>query len=82
MRLHIIQPVAIALVLAAFAIRPAAAEEPQKVTIAFAGKGMSFLLQYIVQASGGVSLEVNLALARNNVRVAADVATAYAARRD
>ncbi len=41
-----------------------------------------FLLAFIVDASGGRSLEVNLALARNNVRVAADVATAYAARRD
>ncbi len=40
-----------------------------------------FLLAFIVDASGGRSLEVNLALARNNVRVAADVATAYAARR-
>ncbi len=38
-----------------------------------------FLLAFIVDASGGRSLEVNLALARNNVRVAADVATAYAA---
>ena len=46
------------------------------------GKAVTpFLLQYIVQASGGTSLEVNLALARNNVRVAADIATAYAARR-
>ncbi|WP_375399573.1 pseudouridine-5'-phosphate glycosidase [uncultured Amnibacterium sp.] len=38
-----------------------------------------FLLSFIVQASGGVSLEVNLALARNNVRVAADIAVALAA---
>ena len=37
-----------------------------------------FLLQYIVQASGGKSLEVNLDLARNNVSVAADIAVAYA----
>ena len=37
-----------------------------------------FLLQYIVQASGGKSLEVNLDLARNNVSVAADIALAYA----
>ena len=36
---------AVALALAAFAARPAAAEDLQKVTIAFAGKGMSFLLQ-------------------------------------
>ena len=38
-----------------------------------------FLLQYIVQASKGKSLEVNLDLARNNVSVAADIALAYAA---
>ena len=39
-----------------------------------------FLLSYIVEASGGTSLEVNLALARNNVRVAADIAVALADR--
>ena len=45
------------------------------------GKAVTpFLLSFIVQASGGRSLEVNLALARNNVAVAAEVATAYAAR--
>lgn len=38
-----------------------------------------FLLQYIVEASGGRSLEVNLDLARNNVSVAADIAIAYSA---
>lgn len=38
-----------------------------------------FLLSFIVEASGGVSLEVNLALARNNVGVAADIAVALAA---
>ncbi|MFD1722654.1 pseudouridine-5'-phosphate glycosidase [Amnibacterium endophyticum] len=43
------------------------------------GKAVTpFLLQYIVQASEGVSLEVNLALARNNVRVAGRIAAAYA----
>jgi pseudouridine-5'-phosphate glycosidase len=36
-----------------------------------------FLLGFIVEASGGRSLEVNLDLARNNVRVAADIATAW-----
>ena len=42
------------------------------------GKAVTpFLLQYIVQASGGVSLEVNLNLAKNNVSVAADIATAW-----
>lgn len=42
------------------------------------GKAVTpFLLGYIVKASGGTSLEVNLDLARNNVRVAADVATAW-----
>ncbi len=45
------------------------------------GKAVTpFLLGYIVEASGGKSLEVNLDLARNNVRVAADVATAWAKR--
>ena len=39
-----------------------------------------FLLSFIVGASEGVSLEVNLKLARNNVRVAGAIATAYAAR--
>jgi pseudouridine-5'-phosphate glycosidase len=35
-----------------------------------------FLLQFIVESSGGRSLEVNLALARNNVSVAAEIAKA------
>lgn len=44
------------------------------------GKAVTpFLLGYIVEASGGRSLEVNLDLARNNVRVAADIAHAWAA---
>ncbi|MFT4028323.1 MAG: pseudouridine-5'-phosphate glycosidase [Protaetiibacter sp.] len=43
------------------------------------GKAVTpFLLGYIVEASGGRSLEVNLDLARNNVRLAAEVATAWA----
>lgn len=43
------------------------------------GKAVTpFLLSFIVEASGGRSLEVNLDLARNNVRVAADIATALA----
>ena len=42
---------AVALALGAIA-RPAAAEDVQKVTIAFAGKGMSFLLQYIAIGGG------------------------------
>jgi pseudouridine-5'-phosphate glycosidase len=37
-----------------------------------------FLLQYIVAASNGKSLEVNLDLARNNVALAAQIALAYA----
>jgi len=45
------------------------------------GKAVTpFLLGRIVELSGGRSLEVNLDLARNNVRVAADIATAWAAR--
>lgn len=44
------------------------------------GKAVTpFLLGYIVEASGGRSLEVNLDLARNNVRVAADIARAWSA---
>jgi len=42
------------------------------------GKAVTpFLLGYIVTASGGRSLEVNLDLARNNVRIAAEIATAW-----
>ena len=45
------------------------------------GKAVTpFLLGFIVDASGGRSLEVNLDLARNNVRVAADIATAWSQR--
>jgi pseudouridine-5'-phosphate glycosidase len=45
------------------------------------GKAVTpFLLGRIVELSNGRSLEVNLDLARNNVRVAADIATAWAAR--
>ena len=42
------------------------------------GKSVTpFLLSYIVQASEGRSLEVNLDLARNNVRVAGKIATEW-----
>jgi pseudouridine-5'-phosphate glycosidase len=42
------------------------------------GKAVTpFLLGFIVEASGGRSLDVNLDLARNNIRVAADIATAW-----
>jgi pseudouridine-5'-phosphate glycosidase len=52
-----------------------AAADKAKVT----GKEVTpFLLQFIVEASSGVSLEVNLNLARNNVDVAADIALAWA----
>lgn len=45
------------------------------------GKSVTpFLLGRIVELSGGRSLEVNLDLARNNVRVAGRIATAWAAR--
>ena len=40
-----------------------------------------FLLLKIVELSGGRSLEVNLDLARNNVRVAGEIATAWSALR-
>ena len=44
------------------------------------GKAVTpFLLLKIVELSGGRSLEVNLDLARNNVRVAAQVASAWSA---
>ena len=39
-----------------------------------------FLLQTIVDLTGGESLRVNLDIARNNIRVAAQIATAWAAR--
>lgn len=43
------------------------------------GKAVTpFLLGTIVELSGGRSLEVNLDLARNNVRVASEIAIAYA----
>jgi pseudouridine-5'-phosphate glycosidase len=46
------------------------------------GKAVTpFLLGYIVDASEGRSLEVNLDLARNNVRLAAEIATEWAALR-
>ena len=52
---------------------PAAADEA-----GVTGKAVTpFLLLYIVKASGGRSLEVNLDLARNNVRVAGQIATAW-----
>ena len=42
------------------------------------GKAVTpFLLGFIVDASGGRSLEVNLDLARNNVRVAGEIATEW-----
>lgn len=44
------------------------------------GKAVTpFLLGFIVAESGGKSLEVNLDLARNNVRVAGEIAKAWAA---
>jgi pseudouridine-5'-phosphate glycosidase len=44
------------------------------------GKAVTpFLLSHIVGASAGRSLEVNLDLARNNVRLAAEIATAWSA---
>jgi pseudouridine-5'-phosphate glycosidase len=47
------------------------------------GKAVTpFLLLKIVELSGGRSLEVNLDLARNNVRVAGQIATAWSALRD
>ncbi len=39
-----------------------------------------FLLQRIVEITGGTSREVNLEIAANNIRVAADIARAWAAR--
>ena len=45
------------------------------------GKAVTpFLLRFIVDASGGRSLEVNLDLARNNVRLAGEIAIAFSAR--
>ena len=46
------------------------------------GKNVTpFLLDYIQRESDGVSLRVNLDVVRNNVAVAADIATAYAKRK-
>lgn len=45
------------------------------------GKDVSpFLLARIVELTGGSSLEVNLEIAANNIRVAADIALAWASR--
>jgi len=45
------------------------------------GKGVTpFLLQRIVEITGGASLEVNLEIASNNIRVASDIARAWAGR--
>jgi pseudouridine-5'-phosphate glycosidase len=64
------------------------AEHDRVLTQAFAaadaagvrGKAVTpYLLSFIVDASAGRSLEVNLDLARNNVRVAADIAVAWSA---
>jgi pseudouridine-5'-phosphate glycosidase len=45
------------------------------------GKAVTpFLLRFIVDASNGRSLEVNLDLARNNVRVAGEIAVAWSSR--
>ncbi|WP_111720832.1 pseudouridine-5'-phosphate glycosidase [Homoserinimonas sp. OAct 916] len=44
------------------------------------GKAVTpFLLGYIVDASGGTSLEVNLDIARNNVRLGGEIAIAWSA---
>ena len=46
--------------------------------VSIRGKAVTpFLLGYIVEASEGRSLEVNLDLARNNVSLAADIAIAW-----
>lgn len=47
------------------------------------GKAVTpFLLGYIVDASGGTSLEVNLDIARNNVRLGGEIAIAWSALND
>jgi pseudouridine-5'-phosphate glycosidase len=66
------------------------AEHDRVLATAFAAAGQAgvhgkavtpFLLSYIVDASGGRSLEVNLDLARNNVAVAAEIALAWSSLR-
>ena len=66
------------------------AEHDRVLATAFAAAGQAgvhgkavtpFLLSYIVEASGGRSLEVNLDLARNNVAVAAEIALAWSSLR-
>jgi pseudouridylate synthase len=45
------------------------------------GKAVSpFLLDHIQQVTGGASVEVNLAIARGNIELAAQIATSWAAR--
>ena len=44
------------------------------------GKAVTpFLLSYVVEASNGRSLEVNLDLVRNNIKLAAEIAKELAA---
>ena len=38
-----------------------------------------FLLESIIELTGGESLEVNLRIAENNIRLAAEIATAWSA---
>ena len=66
---RIIGFVAATLALTALGGHPAAAEETQKLTIAFAGKGMSFLLQYIA-IGGGFYKQEELSRSRSMSRPA------------
>ena len=63
------------------AVHDAALEQALAEASGLSGKEVTpFLLQRIVEITAGTSLEVNLEIAANNIRVAADIALAWVAR--
>ena len=63
------------------AVHDAALEQALAEASGLSGKDVTpFLLQRIVEITAGTSLEVNLEIAANNIRVAADIALAWVAR--
>jgi pseudouridine-5'-phosphate glycosidase len=63
------------------AVHDAALEQALAEAAGLSGKDVTpFLLQRIVEITAGTSLEVNLEIAANNIRVAADIALAWVAR--
>ena len=62
-------------------VHDAALEQALAEAAGLSGKEVTpFLLQRIVEITAGTSLEVNLEIAANNIRVAADIALAWVAR--